>query len=258
VGLTRCSAGAARRHTCRRADVGIAGRRRPSSAATTVRAGTELGCPRARGFRAAASRRLRRACAGRGLGRVPGARAVLGCATGAAGPTGPAHATRGCSAVSACRPSARSRPSAGGPAVVGRRPRGGTRARVGSAQRFTAIPDPDGSFVEPAGPRLECTCTFGIHARGAGFHRLGRAATRVGCATPDRRTRVERARIGVLGRTEDRGTRGTASAIMVGAGSGARRARACLAAVERARIRCTGRHLAVVATGTRRTCTQLN
>jgi hypothetical protein len=129
---------------------------------------------------------------------------------------------------------------------------------VGSAHRFTAIPDPDGSFVEPAGPRLECTGTFGIHVRGAGFHGLGRATTRVGSATPDRRACLERARVRILGRTEDRGTRRTARPIMVGAGSGACRAGARLAAVERACTHGSRSHLAVVGTGAGRIYPQLH
>ena len=233
LGLTRRAARTAARHPRGRADVGIPGNRGPGpTSAAAIRPGAELGRPGARCLRAAGSSNPWCACAGAGVGRRPRARPVLGCATGsdhAAGsarrcPPGAARATR-----------ARSRPSAGWTSVVGRRPGRGPRTFVGIGRRFTAVPDPDRSFVEPAGTRVERAGAVRIHARRAVFHRLGRAASRAGRATSDRRPVVERACLRFLGRAADGGTRGATRAIMVGPRTGAGRARACFAAVERAR-----------------------
>jgi hypothetical protein len=249
MGLTSSTAGAAARHTGGRADLGIAadrrfGASRSAAGPASFGAGAQLGRPRARGFRAPARSRRTGAC----VGRACRARAVLGCATGAA------RDPCGCAA----RGPRAQRPSRACDALVGRRPGGSPRARVGNAGRFISIPDPDGAVLEPTGAGLECPGSLGICARGAPIGRLGSAAARVGGTTTDCRTIVERARVRVMGCTQDRGARGTCRAIMVGAGSAACRSGARRAAVESARTGSPCGCRAVVAAGVRRARTQLH
>jgi len=91
----------------------------------------------------------------------------------------------------------RSGPSGRSRSFLGRPRRSGC-ASVGSAWCPT-IPAPDSAFVESTGRGLERTAAC-FRSRGPLIDGLGRAASGVGSATADRRTLLERARAGRLGR----------------------------------------------------------
>jgi hypothetical protein len=128
------------------------------------------------------------------------------------------------------------------------RARGSPRTVVGRPGRFTAIPDPDGTLVEPAGSGLERPSAVSLAAGRARIYRLGCTADRGGRASTDRCTFLERPRSRGLGRAEDRRTRGSRRAVVVGAGRVTGRPGRSTAAVEFAGATRSTRTRSVVAT----------
>lgn len=97
---------------------------------------------------------------------------------------------------------------------------------------------------------LDSSTAGRLRSGSAGFHRLGCATTRVLCATADRRARVERPGVRVVGCPEDRRACGSRGAVVVGAGLSAQRAgSSCPGAVELAGGACRTRARSVVTPG---------
>jgi hypothetical protein len=181
------------RHACSSAYLGLAGS--SGRGLATARTRAELGRTSACSSVATATCR----CTGSCLGWVSRARTLGGAAR-----------TR-----SAAR--ATSRTSTGGGAFM-ERARGSPSAVVGRPGRFTAVPDPDGSIVEPAGSGLERPSAVRLDTGRARIYGLGCTAARGARATTDRCTFLERPGPRGLGRAEDRRARSSCRAVMVGAG----------------------------------------
>jgi hypothetical protein len=116
----------------------------------------------------------------------------------------------------ACSSGTRRRPAAGASPSLGRACRL-TAIMGGFGGRFAAVTHPDRTVVESPGAGLDSSTARCPRFGSARIHRLGRAAARVRCATADRRTRVERSGVRVVGCAEDRGARGSRGAVVVGA-----------------------------------------
>jgi hypothetical protein len=186
MGLADGTPGGGSRHACSSADLGLVGvsRCRPATARTRAELGRTSACS---SVATATSR-----CTGSCVGWISRAR------------------TR-----SVAR--ATSRTSTGGGAFM-ERARGSPSAVVGRPGRFTAVPDPDGSIVEPAGSGLERPSAVRLDTGRARIYRLGCTAARGARATTDRCTFLERPGARGLGRAEDRRARSSCRAVMVGAG----------------------------------------
>jgi hypothetical protein len=98
---------------------------------------------------------------------------------------------------------------------VERRASGSSRPGVGNARRITSVPNPDGTVMEPPRASVERTCAACACAGGTLIQRLGCTSAGFGGAAGDRSTRVECTRGRGLGRREDRGTGGSAGALVV-------------------------------------------
>ena len=127
-----------------------------------------------------------------------------------------------------------------------RRTSSSSRAGVGNARPIASVTHTDGTVMEPSGSCLERTRAAHFGPGGTRIKRVGSTSARVGGATTDNRTRVERTAGRGLGRPEDRGPGGSACALVVrplgtafGAGSGR-------ATVERARASGSSRACSVV------------
>jgi hypothetical protein len=239
VGLARGAAGGSRRG-CPSAHLGLAGAFLRSPAAARTWAG--LGRAGARGSAAApASSRS----AGAGVGWVSRSGAIVGraalCSARTLRPA--ARACPGPRAAGAARLTSNAR------AAFMERARGSPRARVGRPGRITAVPDPDGALVEPAGSGLERPSAVRFGAGRARFDRLGCTAARGGRATTDRGTFLERPCPRGLGRAENRRTRGSRHTVMVGADRVAGRPGRGTAAVELSGAARSSHTCSVVATG---------
>lgn len=125
---------------------------------------------------------------------------------------------------------------------------GSPRSVVGRPGRLTAIPDPDGTVVEPAGSGVERPGPFGLDAGCTGLHGLGCTAARRGRATTHCCTFLEPPGARGLGRAEDRRACGPRRAVMVGAGRVTGRSGRGTAAVEFAGTAPSTRARFVVAT----------
>ena len=128
------------------------------------------------------------------------------------------------------------------------RPR--ARTGLGGAGRFAPVPDPDGTVVESAGARLEPSAARGLDPSSSCFVGLGPATARDSGSTADRRTFVERACAGPVGRTQNRRARGAPGAVMVGSCWFTRRTGRSSAALERAGAGRCARTSSLVATRT--------